>query len=105
MNTEVGVLNKINAAGIIGIRNSQDTNKLLASILDHQMVEAKARRDAQAQSINNDIALRQTAPMSMTSTFRCDLGSDYVSFAVTESDPMGTPTATSFGLLRPSPTC
>jgi hypothetical protein len=62
LNTEVGVLNKINAAGIIGVRNSQDTNKLLAALLDHQMVEAKARRDAQAQSINNDIALRQIAP-------------------------------------------
>src|SRR6266699_2258503 len=34
MNTEVGVLNKINAAGIIGVRNGQDTNKLLASMLD-----------------------------------------------------------------------
>jgi hypothetical protein len=62
MNTEVGVLNKINAAGIINVRNSQDTNKLLASLLDHQMIEAKSRRDAQAQSINNDIALRQNAP-------------------------------------------
>jgi hypothetical protein len=27
------------------------------------MVDAKARRDAQAQSINNDIALRQIAPV------------------------------------------
>jgi len=62
LNTEVGVLNKINAAGIINVRNSQDTNKLLASVLDHQMVEAKSRRDAQAQSINNDIAFKQIAP-------------------------------------------
>lgn len=62
LNTEVGVLNKINAAGIINVRNSQDTNKLLASVLDHQMIQAKSRRDAQAQSINNDIALRQIAP-------------------------------------------
>jgi type IV secretion system protein TrbJ len=62
LNTEVGVLNKINAAGIISVRNSQDTNKLLAAILDHQMVEGKAVRDAQAQSINSDIALRQVAP-------------------------------------------
>jgi hypothetical protein len=31
-------------------------------LLDHQMVAAKAQRDAQAQSINNDIALRQIAP-------------------------------------------
>jgi hypothetical protein len=63
LNTEVGVLNKVNAASIIGIRNSQDTNKLLASMLDHQMIEAKTRRDAETQSINNDIALRQMAPV------------------------------------------
>jgi type IV secretion system protein TrbJ len=62
LNSEVGVLNKINAGAIIGARNSQDTNKLLASLLDHQIVESKARRDAAAQSINNDIALRQMAP-------------------------------------------
>ena len=29
LNTEVGILNKINAATLIGVRNSQDTNKLL----------------------------------------------------------------------------
>jgi len=61
-NTEVGVLNKINASGIIADRNSQDTNKLLASLLDHQMIEAKSRRDSEVQSINNDIALQQNAP-------------------------------------------
>lgn len=68
-NTEVGVLNKVNAAGIIGLRNAQDTNKLLASILDHQMIEAKARRDAQASSINSDIALRQAAPAAASQLF------------------------------------
>src|SRR5262249_27477074 len=62
VNTEVGVLNKINASGIIADRNSQDTNKLLASLLDHQMIEAKSRRDSEVQSINNDIALQQFAP-------------------------------------------
>jgi conjugal transfer/entry exclusion protein len=62
LNTEVGVLNKVNAASIISVRNSQDTNKLLGAVLDQQMVVAKAQRDAQAESINNDIALRQNAP-------------------------------------------
>lgn len=59
LNTEVGILNKINAATLIGIRNTQDSNKLIASVLEYQMIEAKARRDAQVQSMNNDIALRQ----------------------------------------------
>jgi hypothetical protein len=62
LNTEVGVLNKVNAASIISVRNSQDSNKLLAALLDQHMVAAKAQRDAQVESINNDIALRQTAP-------------------------------------------
>ena len=63
LNTEVGVLNKINAATLIAVRSNQDTNKLLGSVLDQQMVDAKARRDAVAQSINNDIVFRQMAPI------------------------------------------
>ena len=62
LNTEVGVLNKVNADSMIAVRNSQDTNKLLGNLLDQQMVAAKAQRDAQVQSINDDIALRQMAP-------------------------------------------
>lgn len=62
LNTEVGILNKINAATLIGVRNAQDANKLVASMLEHQMIEAKSRRDAQVQSINNDVALRQREP-------------------------------------------
>ena len=63
LNTEVGVLNKINAATLIGIRSTQDTNKLLGSVLDQQMADAKTRRDAEAQSINNDIEFRRMAPI------------------------------------------
>ena len=63
LNTEVGVLNKINAANLIAVRSTQDTNKLLGSVLDQQMVDAKARRDAAAQSINNDVEFRHMAPV------------------------------------------
>jgi hypothetical protein len=62
LNTEVGVLNKINAAALINIRNSQDSNKLLASLLEHDLIQAKAHRDAQTQSFNHEIALRQLTP-------------------------------------------
>jgi len=62
MNTEVGVLNKINAAGVIQARTVTDTNQLLASTLDVQLVEAKRHRDAQAESINDDIYFRNNAP-------------------------------------------
>ena len=34
MNTEVAVLNKINAANVIGLRNRQDTNKLLGALAE-----------------------------------------------------------------------
>lgn len=55
MNTEIAVLNKINAADLIAVRNTQDTNKLLAALAEQQIVDAKRARDAQAQAINNHI--------------------------------------------------
>jgi hypothetical protein len=55
MNTEVAVLNKINAAHLIGIRSGQDTNQLLATLAEHQVIEAKRVRDAEARAINNHI--------------------------------------------------
>lgn len=55
MNTEIGVLNKINAANIVAVRNSQDTNKLLVSLAEQQVIQAKRTRDAEAQAINNHI--------------------------------------------------
>ena len=69
LNTEVGILNKINAATLIATRNSQDTNKLMASVLEHSVTEAKGRRDAQVQSINNELALRRDAPTYSTQHF------------------------------------
>lgn len=55
MNTEIAVLNKMNAASLIGVRTSQDTNKLLVALAETQAIEAKRTRDAEAQSINNHI--------------------------------------------------
>jgi hypothetical protein len=69
LNTEVGVLNKINAATLIATRNAQDTNKLVAAVLEHSLTDAKGRRDAQVQSINNDLALRRDAPNFNTQHF------------------------------------
>lgn len=59
--TEVAVLNKINAANVIALRNTQDTNKLLAGLLEQQIAANKGIRDAQAASINTEIAYRQKA--------------------------------------------
>jgi hypothetical protein len=50
MNTEIAVLNKINAANVIGLRNTQDTNKLLVALAEHEILQAKRQRDAEAQA-------------------------------------------------------
>jgi hypothetical protein len=55
MNTEIAVLNKIDAANLINLRNSQDTNKLLAALAEEQIINAKRQRDDEAQTINNHI--------------------------------------------------
>jgi len=58
LNTEVSVLNKINAAGVLMLRTLQDSNKLLASLLEQQTILAKQQREAATNTINADI-LRQ----------------------------------------------
>ena len=55
LNSEVSVLNKINAAGILTLRTVQDSNKLLASLLEQQTILAKQQRDATSNAINTDI--------------------------------------------------
>ncbi len=58
MNTHIAVLNKINAAGMMAVRASQDTNQLLAAVLEHQIAESKKRRDAEAAEIADHVAYR-----------------------------------------------
>jgi len=61
LNSEVKVLNKINAANVLTLRSVQDSNKLLASLLEIQTVLAKQQREATTNAINADIARRATA--------------------------------------------
>ncbi len=56
LNSEVSVLNKINAAGVLTLRTLQDSNKLLASLLEQQTILAKQQREATTNTINADIA-------------------------------------------------
>jgi len=58
LNTEISALNKINAANVLTLRTVQDSNKLLASILEQQTIITKQQREAAANSINADIARR-----------------------------------------------
>lgn len=55
LNTEVSVLNKINAANVLALRNSQDTNKLLVTLAEQQIIDAKRKRDSEASAINTHI--------------------------------------------------
>jgi len=58
LNTEISVLNKINNANVLNLRSVQDTNKLLASLVELQTIAAKQQREATANAINADIARR-----------------------------------------------
>jgi hypothetical protein len=55
LNSEVSVLNKINAANMLTLRTVQDSNKLLASLLEQQTILAKQQRDETTSAINTDI--------------------------------------------------
>jgi hypothetical protein len=55
LNTEVSVLNKINAAGVLTLRTLQDSNKVLASLLEQQTILAKQQRESTTNAINADI--------------------------------------------------
>ena len=55
LNTEVSVLNKINAAGVLTLRTLQDSNKLLASLLEQQTILAKQQREVTTNTINAEV--------------------------------------------------
>lgn len=65
MNTQIAVLNKINAANLISVRNTQDSNKLLVALAEEQIIEAKRKRDAEAQAINTHIRFMADARAAM----------------------------------------
>src|SRR4029077_14870746 len=66
LNTEVSVLNKINAAGVLTLRTVQDSNKLLASLLAQQTILAKQQREATTNSINAAIQRQANLAANIT---------------------------------------
>lgn len=58
LNSAVEVLNKINATNVLTLRSIQDTNKLLASLLEQQTIAAKQQRETTTNAINADISRR-----------------------------------------------
>lgn len=61
-NTQIAVLNKINAVGVTQARLAKDTNNVLVSLLEQQLLEATERREAAADGINAHIAFLNEAP-------------------------------------------
>ncbi len=66
LNSEVSVLNKINAAGVLTLRTVQDSNKILASLLEMQIIIAKQQRESMTNSINADIQRQASLAANMT---------------------------------------
>ena len=58
--------NKINAAGVLTLRTLQDSNKLLASLLEEQTILAKQQREATTNSINADIQRQANLAANIT---------------------------------------
>jgi hypothetical protein len=61
-NTQIAVLNKINAVGVTEARLAKDANNVLVSLLEQQVLEATERREAAAEGINAHIAFLNQAP-------------------------------------------
>jgi len=56
LNSEVAVLNKINATNVLALRSIQDSNKLLASLLEQQTIASKQQREMTTNAINAEIS-------------------------------------------------
>jgi hypothetical protein len=65
LNTEVSVLNKINASNVLTLRTLQDANNLRVAALEQQVLRAKQQRDTDAANLNFAIQMRQQATQNL----------------------------------------
>ena len=65
LNTEVGVLNKINASNVLTLRTLQDANNLRVAALEQQVLQAKQQRDIAAANLNFAIQMRQQVAQNL----------------------------------------
>jgi hypothetical protein len=65
LNTEVGVLNKINASNVLTLRTLQDANNLRVAALEQQVLQAKQQRDLDAVNLNFAIQMRQQVTQNL----------------------------------------
>ena len=66
LNSEVSVLNKINASNVLTLRTLQDANNIRLATLEQQVLQAKRQRDIDAANLNFAIAMRQQATQNLT---------------------------------------
>jgi len=65
LNTEVGVLNKLNASNVLTLRTLQDANNLRVAALEQQVLQAKQQRDIDAVNLNFAIQMRQQVTQNL----------------------------------------
>jgi hypothetical protein len=66
LNSEVAVLNKVNATNVLTLRSIQDSNKLLASLLEQQTIAAKQQRESTTSAINAEISRQASLSTNLT---------------------------------------
>jgi hypothetical protein len=79
LNTEVSVLNKINASNVLTLRTLQDANNLRLASLEQQILQAKQQRDSDAANLNYVIQMRQQATQNLA-PFNSNLTQSLVSY-------------------------
>ena len=67
LNTEVSVLNKINASNVLTLRTLQDANNLRVAALEQQVLQAKQQRDTDAANLNYAVQVRQQVTQNLAS--------------------------------------
>jgi type IV secretion system protein TrbJ len=65
LNSEVSVLNKINASNVLVLRTMQDANNLRLAALEQQILQAKKQRDNEVANLNFSIHMRREATQSL----------------------------------------
>jgi hypothetical protein len=65
LQTEVGVLAKINTATLLQVHSQQDANQILAAVAQQQALDAKDRFDERNRLINQSIYFQQNFPTTM----------------------------------------
>jgi hypothetical protein len=65
LNTEVSVLNKINASNVLTLRTLQDANNLRVAALEQQVLQAKQQRDTDAANLNYATQIRQQVTQNL----------------------------------------